>query len=135
MKKIFIYLIAILAYSCSVPEDNVIRSTLETTPIETASVPQFFEFGQTYQIDIGYILPSDCHTFNDIFYQREGDEHTFAIVASVFPGTNCLTSFDENNTSFDFTVGDTNTHIFKFWQGKDIDGNDLYMTMEIPVQN
>ena len=134
MKKIFTYLIVVLAFSCSVTEDETIRSILEILPIESASMPQFLEFGQTYEINLSYIKQSNCHTFNDIYYQKDGNERTIAIITSVYPGTNCLTSYDEVETSFDFIVNDTGSYIFKFWQGKDINGNDLYLTMEVPVE-
>lgn len=136
MKIIFIYLIALMAFSCSLPEDNTVRSTPEVLPIETAILPPFFEFGQTYEINLSYILPSDCHTFDNIFFQAEDDnERVIAIISSVFPGTDCMQTDNEVETSFDFFVNDTGLYTFKFWQGEDSNGNDIYLTIEVPVEN
>jgi len=38
------------------------------------------------------------------------------------------------DVSFDFKVIYTGTYVFKFWQGKDVNGNDLYYIVEVPVE-
>jgi len=134
MKKIFIYLIAILAYSCSLPDENVIASTLLPIPIESVNMPQIFQLGETYEITLNYILPTNCHHLDDIYHQKEGSVRTIAIISEVFPGSNCQTESEVLETSFNFTVSSTSDYLFKFWQGEDTNGNDIYLTMEIPVE-
>jgi hypothetical protein len=35
--------------------------------------------------------------------------------------------------SFNFQVTSTKPYIFKFWQGKDTEGNNIFLEIEVPV--
>jgi hypothetical protein len=37
------------------------------------------------------------------------------------------------DATFNFIVTSNGTYIFKFWQGEDDNGNDLYYIVEVPV--
>ena len=58
------------------------------------------------------------------------------LVNTVYEDANCETLDASNNetvATFNFQVNDMNTQVFKFWQGKDDNGNDLYLVVEVPV--
>ncbi|AUC74795.1 MULTISPECIES: hypothetical protein [unclassified Olleya] len=134
MKKLITALIVLLFMSCSVDEEQRPRLNLEPIPIESVTVPEYFEQGQTYQIDLNYIQPTNCYAFYDIYYVKEDNIRTIAIINSVYDSDTCEDSNLEVEKSFNFIVTDQEDYIFKFWQGEDANGENVYLTMEIPVQ-
>jgi len=134
MKSFFICLIALMTFSCSIDNEENINSYIEVLPIVSVSMPEYFEHGETYQIDITYLAPTNCHYFNDIYYDLEGNTSHVAILNTVVDNGNCETTNLEDQTSFNFEANTTGLHIFKFWQGEDENGQDMYLLMEVTVE-
>ena len=123
----------LLATSCSLDDDST-SYYYELLPVESAELPESFEYGGLYQINITYKRPTTCHTFNDFYFRSEGNERIVAVVNSVIDNNNCTELSDDFvEVSFDFKVIYTGTYVFKFWQGKDDNDNDLYYIVEVPV--
>ena len=121
--------------SCSVDDEpQPPNLNLEAVPIESVTVPEYFEQGQTYQIDLNYIQPTNCYAFYDIYYVKEDNIRTIAIINTVYDSDTCEAINLEQEQSFNFIVTNEETYIFKFWQGEDANGENIYLTMEIPVQ-
>ncbi|WP_272023175.1 hypothetical protein [Olleya namhaensis] len=133
MKKLLTALTMLIVLSCSL-YDQEQNMHLETLPIDSASMPEYFQEGQTYQIDLNYTKPTTCHSFYDLYYVKDGNTRTVAVINSVLDNTSCETVDLEMEKSFNFVVNNSETYVFKFWQGEDDEGNDIYLTMEIPVQ-
>ena len=134
MKKLLFALTLLIAMSCSLDNDQQQSTHLETIPIDSATMPEYFVEGQTYQIDLTYTKPSTCHSFYDLYYVKQGNTRTIAVLNTVLDNTACETVNLEMEKSFNFVVNNNETYIFNFWQGEDEDGNDNYLTMEIPVE-
>lgn len=140
MKKILVLSVIITAFfSCSTDDSPSSVFYFEILPIETVFIPSEVEFGQTYTIDYNYLRPTNCHFFSDLYYLVEGSTRTVAVVNSVLNSTeeNCesLTS-DLVESSFDFYVRqESGSYTFKFWQGEDENGDDIYLVYEVPVVN
>jgi hypothetical protein len=136
MKRIFLLSILMCGlFSCSTDNDTINTFTV-TLPIESVVIPEQFEFGQVYPIDVTYLRPTNCHLFNTFFVENNGDETTVILVNTVYENANCESLTEDNNetqASFNFQVNEMNTQIFKFWQGKDDNGSDLYLVVEVPV--
>jgi hypothetical protein len=135
MKKIiFLLLIAISFSSCSVEDDGPNDFYYEILPVESVDIPEEFVLGQTYEITVTYLRPTNCHIFNNFYYDSELNQRTVAVVTSVYPNNDCLVLIDEAvEASFNFMVNSNGTYVFKFWQGEDENGNDLYYIVEVPV--
>ena len=138
MKKTLLFsFIFMLTFSCSLDNDNELNVYSEFVPIQSASFPDYFEFGQIYQITYNYLRPSTCYSFRDLYYLKEDNTRTIAVIAHVLISDNCEPLVDENiEGSFDFKVNEQtgSTYFFKFWQGEDQDGEDIFVTYEIRVQ-
>ncbi len=134
MKRYFL-IIAILIFtltSCSTDDDTP-SFYFEILPIESAEMPEQFVFGETYEIFIDYIRPTDCHVFNDFLYQKNGQERTVGIINTVYTDNICLVLEENVTVSFQFNVTSFETYIFKFYQGEDEEGFDQYLIIEVPV--
>lgn len=132
MKKHLILLICLVTLSCSLDSDTPSFYS-EFMPIESVIIPDKFELGATYEISLNYIKPTDCHSFNDIYYAKNNNERTVAIVNSVLQNSECAILETELETTFEFIATEPGSYIFKFWQGKDDNGEDTYLILEVPV--
>jgi len=138
MRKIFfIGLIAVLLGSCSLdnPSEEANDYRAEFVPIATVEMPETFELGETYVIPYTYYRPTTCHLFGEIFYEGNQNQHIIYLTNTVLTGgASCETLTNEIiNRTFDFTVSSNDTYYFKFWQGLDENGQDMYLEFEVPV--
>lgn len=136
MKKIVLLTLFILTLAgCSI-DDNQSNYSYEVLPIDSYTVPQSFTLGQTYQIKLKYKKPSDCHSFQGIYYDKNLNVRTIGIQTAVLESTNCKSLTTEPiEVSFKFYVTNTGSYIFKFYKGKDSAGVELFEEVEIPVVN
>jgi hypothetical protein len=130
MKKFIAYCLFVLfIFSCSSSDDSSQDSEYEILPVESATLPDQFHLGDTYEITLTYIRPTSCYTFSNIYSIEEGHDLTLAVVAYVVLGNNYCETLDvETETSFNFEASESGSYVFKFWQG-----GDNYMVVEVPV--
>lgn len=135
MKKlIVVFICSVLFSSCSVESDPNTEFYYEILPIDHVDIPSEFVFGETYEIFVGYLRPSGCHIFNDFYYTSENNQRTIAVINTVYSNQNCEV-FDNVmvEVSFNFVVTSNDSYVFRFWQGEDDNGNDIYYIVEVPV--
>lgn len=134
MKKLFaLSLIFALIVSCSLDDDNT-EYHIEFVPIESVDIPDEFVLGETYPITVNYLKPSTCHTFRDFYYKKDLNQRTVAVINYHFSGNDCEDLTDEMvEETFNFIVTSNGSYIFNFWQGEDTDGEDQFLTVEVPV--
>lgn len=135
MKKLLLLSFLLFSvFSCSTDDGDSLNFYNETLPIESVNMPTEFQFGSTYEITMTYFRPSSCHLFNDFYYVSEDNIRTISIINTVFPDQQCETyENEEEEVSFNFQVSSFDTYVFRFWQGKDANGNDTYFVVEVPV--
>lgn len=134
MRKIIALCVLIISLaSCSLSDDNNSRFYYEILPIESVVIPDEFTLGETYEIKVSYLRPSSCHIFNDFYYQSNLNQRTIAIVTTVYEDVSCAQVEELVEVSFNFIVNNNGTYVFKFWQGEDESGNDIYYIVEVPV--
>jgi hypothetical protein len=135
MRKFTALFILILASftSCNLDDDGIIDFYTEFLPIESVDVPDYFVYGETYNISMTFVKPSSCHVFRDFFYVVNGNERIVAIENTVYLRNNCDETPESVTVSFEFPVNRTETYVFKFYLGKNDEGVDQYQIVEIPV--
>ena len=133
MKKLIFYcaFLCILT-SCSLSEDDP-KYHFEILPIESVEIPNEFTLGETYPITVSYYKPSSCYAFNDFYYSSELNERTIAVINTVYDDQACTQALELTDATFNFMVNNNGSYIFKFWQGEDDNGEDIYYTVEVPV--
>ena len=132
-------LISLLLMSCS-DDDKINSFFLETVPVENVTIPESFVSGETTVISYTYLRPTTCHIFNDLYYTIDGNQRTVVVINRVFEdegnGNFCTDLEDEIITrTFNFKViNDIGTaYTFRFWKGEDENGEDIYLTVDVPV--
>lgn len=134
MKRFIVLSLALTLFvSCSLDDDND-DYVLEILPIESVDIPDEFVLGEVYPITVQYYRPTDCHSFKNLYYDKNLNERTVAIISYNFLNDNCTDLTDELvETTFNFMVTGNGSYIFKFWQGEDDNGEDQYLEIEVPV--
>lgn len=140
MKKLvsFLILTVITVFtfsSCDFSDDSE-KYRFEFVKIDSVSIPETFVVGQTYPIKVYYKLPTTCHNFEGFYYERNQNTRTVAVQTSVYERNDCEpTSENQQNkeSSFDFYVSNSESYIFKFFQGEDANGANVFLEYEVPV--
>ena len=134
MKKIVLFVILITSLlSCSVDNDNT-TYTYSVLPVESYVVPASFTLGETYSIKLKYQKPTACHIYQGIYYEKNLNTRTIAIQTALQNNQVCTQEVPPiSEVSFNFTVTNTGSYIFKFYKGEDAAGEDIFEEVEIPV--
>jgi hypothetical protein len=135
MKKIISLLALVFLFNSCVPEDGP-RYSFELRPVVSVDIPDEFTLGEVYTITMHYNRPTTCHFYNTIYYEKDLNVRTIAVETAKEERNGCMeTPNDMTTCSFDFEVTSNGSYIFKFWQGKDEQGNNIFLEYEIPVTN
>ena len=135
MKKFFwLIVIAVLFNSCSVDEEP--KFHYEILAVDSYIVPESFVFRNNYEINIFYKRPTTCHAFQGLYYNSFDNTRTMAIQCAVANNSYCQTYDGEaSEVSLNFYANSLETYLFKFYKGKDENGEAIYENIEIPVTN
>ena len=136
MKKIlaiFIIATAVLV-SCNKDNDYDHDYHLEYRSVISAELPDEFVYGHTYRIKVTIELPNSCYYFYDQYhYFYEGTSRLIYPIAHVDDGVECTPNIREITFSIPVQALQRETYIFKFYQGEDAEGQDKFLTIEVPV--
>lgn len=139
MKNLKYLLILVVALgftvsSCSDDDNNDHAYHLEYVNVTSADLPDEFIFGQTYRINVTIELPNSCYYFyNQYDYFYEGNERLIYPIGHVDDDVPCTLNITETTFSIPVQALQQETYIFKFYQGEDEDGQDMFLTIEVPV--
>jgi len=139
MKKIALLFLAVITLSSCSPEEDEAQFYYEVLPVESFKVPQSVGIGQTYEVEMTYKRPSDCHFYDGCYYKTESSSTIVGIQTYVLDLNNCTTLEDEApiEVSFTFKVDGAQNlaqpYTFKFYKGKDTNGNDIFEEVQIPI--
>lgn len=128
---------ALVVLSCSLDDDrtNFNYTTLETV---SASLPDTFELGRIYNVDVKLLRPDEC-TFSETFQvQRDFTDstniRTIAAVGIVLEEDECAEANDEIQDTFRFEVLYTDPYLFRFYTGDNAEGEAEFLEIEVPVR-
>jgi len=138
MKKVLSILMLFVASvsftACSLDDDgtNFKYVNLEVVSVE---VPDSFDLGQVYDIKVTYLNPNDCTYFEgfDIHKHEVTEREVYPIGAELVDQDDCEESATEVEVTLKFEVIYEEDYLFKFWTGKNADGEDEYLEVTVPV--
>jgi hypothetical protein len=135
MKKLYyIFIYFGLLFSCSLDDTPIDATRLEILPIHNISFPEYFEYNQIYNIEYSYVKPTVCHSFHSLFYEEDNDERTIAVMSITYESNYCESSEELETRSFNFhCTNEEGVYIFKLWQGKNDEGEDIYISYTVPI--
>ena len=139
MKNLKYLLIMIVALtvsvsSCSDDDDNYHDHHLEYVGVISSELPDEFTYGNTYRINVTIELPNSCYYYYDQYdYFYEGTSRLIYPIAHVDDGVACTQNITETTFSIPIQALQNEPYIFKFYQGEDDNGEDMFLTIEVPV--
>lgn len=129
-------LVAFLMFGCSNDDDNYYDHDyhLEYIGAIDVDVPDEFIHGRTHRIYITIALPNGCYFYyNQYDYFYEGTSRFIYPIAHVDDGVSCTENITEVTFSIPVQALQYEPYIFNFYQGQDDDGQDQFLTVEVPV--
>jgi hypothetical protein len=137
MKKIISLFAILFLFNACTPDEGISYS-LKLMPIQSVDIPTEFTLGQTYPITVYYTKPTNCYIFNQLYYEKDLNVRTVAVECAVQERNNCVELSGANaeaSYTFDFIVTSNGSYKFKFYQGKDPNGENVFLEYEVPVVN
>ena len=137
IKKFLILMVLFAGFTaCSLDDNNDYTDYhFEVLPIKTAQVPSEFQYGNSYAITVTFDLPSTCHYFYNLYYDYQGTSRIVAINSRVIEATGCDEEPREIEYEFMVQARQMEDYVFKFWKGEDVNGNDIFDEITVPVVN
>lgn len=130
MKKLALFILTLVITSCSLDEPNYQYKLLT---IKESTVPQSFKFGEIDTVKVTYELPNSCHEFHSLYYQYKDTTRIVAIRVIEFSDEICTQAIIEKELKIPITVSQSEDYVFKFWKGKDNNGEDIFEEKIVPV--
>ena len=130
MKKLTLIIFTIILASCSVDDPNY---QFKLLTIKEATVPQSFKFGEVDTVKVVYDLPNSCHEFHSVYYQYQDTTRIIAIRALEILDENCAQATIEKELKIPVRISQKEDYLFKFWKGKDNNGEDIFEEKAVPV--
>lgn len=132
-KNVLLIVFLICAAGCTLEDEGTTYSS-ELVPVTTVEIPDTLVFRNHYTFKISYQRPTDCYFFDGFSYEQNANEFLFAVVNGVYENPHCEpVESDTTTVNLNFAVNRNDFYIFKFWQGKDANGEPIFLTKEVPV--
>lgn len=119
--------------SCSLNDDGV-SFHYEALQITSVEVPESFDQHQIYTIKVNMLRPDDC-TLIEGFNVTKSDVTVRNVVAigAILDKQDCKALDQEVQDTFQFEVLFNQPYLFRFYTGKDANGEAQYLEIEVPV--
>jgi len=134
MKKILLLLLVTISLvSCLQHEEP--KRLLHILPVIEATVPDSFTYGEVDTLTVSYTLPNGCYFYTGLYYEYQDTARVVAIKALEDLEAFCAQATDEHELKFPVLASQHEDYLFKFWKGEDMDGNDIFEEIVVPVND
>jgi hypothetical protein len=136
MKKLIaLFSVFFIIVSCSYEDKNDTSIHFELLPIESVQLPTDFYVDTENEIIINFLRPTSCHGFDGFYYEKDELTRIVAIQSFVLERDDCVALTNQiQEQTLKFKPTETGTYLFKFWKGKDTNGDDIFEEISIDVQ-
>jgi len=116
--------LCLLIVSCA-PEGE--SYSLEILPVAKVEMETAFAKDSVTEISVKYLRPSNCHFYEDFYYERVEFTRIVAIYNAKLNKDNCQSfANDTIAVPLKFKPTQLGTYTFKFWKGTNNAGEDEY---------
>ncbi|EAQ42708.1 hypothetical protein [Polaribacter sp. MED152] len=130
MKKFALIILSLFVLSCSEEEPLFEFSTL---PIDEAKTPVSFTYKTSDTIVLKYTLPNACFSFNNVYYEYDRNSRIVGINVIKDLEKTCNQATIEKEIKLPIHVLQEEDYIFKFYKGKDANGDLIFEEITVPV--
>ncbi|HET8838725.1 MAG TPA: hypothetical protein VFM82_06990 [Flavobacteriaceae bacterium] len=135
MKNLVLLIVALICLGCSVDDDTRTTFTYELVPTIAVQIPDTLVYQNTYNFEITFERPTQCHFFEGFNYEKDGNQRLIGVINGIFDNPECEPL--DNVTAvanLNFIAERNDFYIFKFWQGENENGEPIFLTKEVPVK-
>ena len=134
MKKITLLLFGLLVVdSCQNNDNSALNYTFEYIPIDSAITPTSLTLGEIDTISVKYSLPNSCYSFDRMYYEYKDSTRIVAVTALVKLDETCTQAIVQEEHKFTIRASQEQDYIFKFYKGKDSNGENIFEEVVVPV--
>lgn len=138
MRKLTKALIAVILMtgfvSCSNDDNEGLNVDFQKLQIVEANVPESFNYGNTYEIQVTYLRPDGCTYFQGFdVYPTDTTVREVVAVGARYAQQPCTQEVVEVTDRFLFKVIYNQPYTFRFYTGEDEAGNPQYIEAQVPV--
>lgn len=125
--------LCLLIVSCT-PEGDTY--SLEILPVAKVEMETAFAKDSVTEISVKYLRPSNCHFYEDFYYERIEFTRIVAIYNAKLNKDNCQSVANDTVTvPLKFKPTQLGTYTFKFWKGTNNAGEDEYFEYDAVVNH
>jgi len=133
MKKI-IFTLFIGLFLLSSCKEGPVQELVLLPVTEVIEIPTRLEYQNLTNFKVKFEFPNDCYRFHGFDFTYFRNERTIAVRALKILDATCNDGqLFEFTASFQMMPEQEDEYIFKFWKGKDTNGNDIFETYVLPV--
>lgn len=144
MKKLFLLMLATMVLSSCNIEDDGPNTNYRLAEVTDADLPEEFEMGKTYEIEVTYRLPDACHLAAGLEARRgdqtgEGRRKIFVAGVASYDAnvTECDQDADEEDLlkkeKFSIRIDEQDPYTFLLWTSYNANMESQYDTIAVPV--
>ena len=138
MKKLLnVVVTALLVFgsvSCDNDDNSGLNVEFQELQIVDTQLPESFEFGNTYEIQVTFLRPDGCTYFQGFdVYPTDTTVREVVAVGARYADQACTQEAVEMTDSFLFKVIHDEPYTFRFYTGEDAEGNAEFIETEVPV--
>jgi hypothetical protein len=134
--KIIVLLVTcgLLFNSCSIEDDGP-NFHFTALAITSADLPESFSLNQTYKINVSFLLPDGCTSYDGFDITKEDTTLRNVVVVGAVrtDEVSCTQEVTEQEAFFNFVVIYNEPYTFRFYQGDNSDGEAEFFEVVVPV--
>lgn len=130
MKKFALIVLSLFVLSCS---EEAPLFEFSTLPIDEAKTPVSFTYKTSDTIVLKYTLPNACFSFNNVYYEYDRNSRIVGINVIKDLEKTCNQATIEKEIKLPIHVLQEEDYIFKFYKGKDANGELIFEEITVPV--
>lgn len=136
MMKKFIILLGMLTAIVGCSSDDAANFYFDFIAVESVSeIPEAFVVNQADTIEVSYLRPSTCHSFDGFDIEKNGDLREITIINKVVEENNGCPNLesDVRTAPLIFNPEEAGNVTLKFYTGTDEAGNPTFLTFDVPI--
>lgn len=127
-----LFLIGIFAVSC-LDDEPVMNVTYQYRPVDSIQIDSIYPARQITEIKTFFTTTNGCQQFFNYDYTAIGNERTVSIITSEIQESGCTDVTKVESFTLKFSPERSGIYTFRFWNGKDENGQDTFIIREIEI--
>lgn len=131
MNKLLVILVSLFVFASCTSDDPGTQFVLST--VESVDVPASYKVDSISKFLIRYKRPTNCHIFNGMYVGVDNFTRNVAVQFAKLDQGNCEPDETVYEMPLNFQPKVSGTYLFRFWNGRTVEGIDTFLEYEAVV--